>query len=155
MFTIYKIIDVNYIGSTSNLKRRTLTHRSSCNNTNDNMKYNLLVYTYCRAKNIKIELQILGVYKTCSRRLRNLVEQYFINLYDSKNNGLNCHDAFSKYTDVNNYYRWYHQQNKERIHARKNQKINCSICGSTISKNNYAKHKKSKKCMMRATEINI
>lgn len=155
MFIIYKIKDVNYIGATSNLKRRTLTHRSACNNTNNNTKYNLLVYRYCREKNIKIELEILGVYKKkCSRRLRNLVEQYYINLYNSKNNGLNCHDAFNKYIDVNNYYRWYHQQNKERIHARKNQKINCSICGAIISKNNYAKHKKSKKCM-RVKEKNI
>ena len=46
MFYIYKMKDVNYIGATSNLKRRTLTHRSACNNTNNNMKYNLLVYRY-------------------------------------------------------------------------------------------------------------
>jgi len=147
MFIIYKIKDANYIGSTSNLNKRKITHRSSCYNVKNTKKYNLLVYKFCRKNIKKIELDVLFIYKKkCSRRLQNLVEQYYINMFDTKNNGLNCHDAFSKYKNINNYYKWYHQQNKETIHARKNKKIICSHCCSIISKNNYAKHKKTRKC---------
>ena len=94
VFYIYKIKDVNYIGSTKNIKERTVRHRSNTNNKNSNT-YNLLLYQYCRKKNKKIKLEILAVYKKkCSIKLRALVEQYYINLYDSINNGFNCNMAF-------------------------------------------------------------
>jgi len=94
VFYIYKIKDVNYIGSTKNIKVRTQQHRYHHNNKQN---WDMLVYQYTREKNINIELEILGVYKKkCSRKIRLLVEQYYINKYNSIKNGLNNCNAFIK-----------------------------------------------------------
>ena len=37
-----------YIGSTSNLKRRKIEHKTSCYNVNDGSKYNYKHYKYIR-----------------------------------------------------------------------------------------------------------
>lgn len=109
VFYIYKMKDVNYIGSTDNIKRRTRKHKYICRNQN-NKNYNLLIYQYIREKQKDIELEILGVYKKkCSKRIKLLVEQFYINKYNSVNNGLNTINAFG--FDKKKYY----QINKEKI----------------------------------------
>ena len=159
MFYIYKIIGVNYIGSTNGIKTRTRLHNSSCYNTNSR-GYNYLIYQYIREKEIDIELEILGVYKKeCSKRIQLLVEQFYINKYDSVNNGLNNNNAFGDdrkklkqhwYTyrqknieKVKKKDRQYYHNNKEKI----NKKINCSICNSLISKQYLKRHQRSEKCL--------
>ena len=118
VFYIYKIKGINYIGSTQDIKRRCQKHKSSCWNENSK-EYNLLTYQYIREKNIKIELEILGVYKReCSKRIRFLVEQYYINKYDSINNGLNTLNAFS---NREKYIKEYGEKNKEKIKKRQKQ----------------------------------
>lgn len=115
VFYIYKIKDVNYIGSTKNIKERTVRHRSNTNNKNSNT-YNLLLYQYCRKKNKKIKLEILAVYKKkCSIKLRALVEQYYINLYDSKNNGFNCNNAFSNQKQKLELAKQYHLKYRNKL----------------------------------------
>lgn len=170
VFYIYKIKDINYIGSTKNIKERTYRHRSNINNKKSST-YNLLLYQFCREKNKKIELEILGVYKKkCSIRLRSLVEQYYINKYDSINNGYNCNQAFcsnkqrleydkkyyknyyskNKYKILEynkKYYEKYYPKNKNRINQKNKIKINCCLCGSLVRKDGLKRHHKSNKCL--------
>ena len=153
-FYIYKIKGINYIGSTNDIKKRTQLHKSNCYNEN-RKDYNLLVYHYIREKEIDIELEILGVYKKeCSKRIKLLVEQFYINKYDSVNNGLNSYNAF---TNKKKYMKIYYEKNKKRINEKKNKnyqkkkekinmKINCPKCNSLISKQHLKRHQKSKKC---------
>jgi len=170
VFYIYKIKNINYIGSTDNIKRRTREHKTKCYNEN-NKNYNLLVYQYIREKQIEIELEILGVYKKkCSKRIKLLVEQFYINKYNSINDGLNSRNAF---TNKKKYRKKYNQDNKEHIkeyrkkyrddnneklkqgkkkYREKNkeklkQKINCPICDCLIRKQHLKRHQKTKKCL--------
>ena len=149
MFYIYKIVGINYVGSTNNIKKRTNCHRSSCFNKNSR-DYNYLVYHYIREKNLNIQLEILGVYKKeCSDKIQKLVEQYYINKYNSVKNGLNTRNAFTnrkiymkKYCEKNREKR--NKQNKK--YRKENKKINCPICNCSIRKNGLNRHQKTKKC---------
>jgi len=110
VFYIYKIKDINYIGSTNDIKKRTIEHKNNCYNENCK-NHNLLVYKHIREKNIKIELEILGVYKRkCNNKIKLLVEQFYINKYNSINDGLNTYNAF---TNRKKYVKKHYQENKE------------------------------------------
>ena len=54
VFYIYKIIGVNYIGSTNDIKERCRLHNINCFNNKNYKKYNYLVYQYIREKKIDI-----------------------------------------------------------------------------------------------------
>jgi len=154
VFYIYKMRGINYIGSTKNIKKRCWTHKTACWNENDKA-YNCLVYKHIRKKNIDIELEILGVYKRkCNNSIKLLVEQYFINKYDSVNNGLNTLKAFrnkKKYLKewkeenkekVKKYKKKYYQKNKHK----RSIKINCPKCNCLITKHCLKRHQKRKIC---------
>ena len=116
MFYVYKIKGINYIGSSHDINNRTTKHFNSC--WNENSKgYNLLVYRYIREKKMKIELEILFCYKgNCSYKVQRLVEQFYINKFDSKNNGLNTFNAFlNKKKYSLQYAKKYREENKETI----------------------------------------
>jgi len=126
VFYIYKMKGINYVGSTIDIKQRCWKHNDKCWNENSNA-YNSLLYRYIREKNIKIELEILGVYKReCNNRIRLLVEQYYINLHDSVNNGFNNINAFTnrkKYYEenkdkINKQRKKHYEENKEKINNR-------------------------------------
>lgn len=94
-FIIYKIRHCNYIGSTANLRQRKWMH-NRCRNNEKTPNYNLKLYKHLRANNIEIELiQLETYYCKCSKKIQTLVEQYWINKFDSVNNGLNTINAFS------------------------------------------------------------
>jgi len=130
VFYIYKMKGINYVGSTIDIKQRCWKHNDKCWNENSNA-YNSLLYRYIREKNIKIELEILGVYKReCNNRIRLLVEQYYINLHDSVNNGFNNINAFTnrkKYYEenkdkINKQRKKHYEENKEKINNIKNKR---------------------------------
>ena len=177
VFYIYKIKDINYIGSTDNIKLRTNQHKSSCYNENSK-KYNYLIYQHIREKQMNIELKILFCYKKkCSKRIQRLIEQFYINEYNSINDGLNSNYAFTnkkecckRYNEKNKekaklYYeknkarkKKYYEDNKERKKEydnkyyqsnkeKKLQKIICPKCNSLIAKNNFTRHLKTQKCI--------
>ena len=111
VFYIYKMKDVNYIGSCRNIKERYYLHKRNCWNKKAN-RHNLLVYKFIREKNKNIELEILFCYKgECSNKIQRLVEQFYINKYDSKNNGLNSYNAF---TNRKIYEKNYCEKNKDK-----------------------------------------
>ena len=151
VFYIYKIKGVNYIGSTNNIKRRTGEHKKCCYKKN-NKAYNLLIYQYIREKNKKIELEILGVYKKeCNKRIKLLVEQYYINLFNSVNNGLNRYNAFtnrkkfmSEY--MMKYRKKYDEKKKDKIKQQRKIKQNCPKCNCLITKQHLKRHQGRKIC---------
>lgn len=161
-FYIYKIVGINYIGSTNDIKNRVIEHCYNCYNEKSK-RYNLLVYQYIREKEKDIKLEILGVYKRkCGFKIQRLIEQYYINKYDSVNNGLNTYNAFTnrkrylkKYCEKNKehkkkynkqYFKKYYKDNKKKINKKKKMKINCPKCNSLISKQNLKRHQKTQKC---------
>ena len=157
-FYIYKMKGINYIGSCGDIKLRTQQHKTKCYNENSK-KYNLLVYQYIREKKKDIELEILFCYKKeCSKRIKLLVEQYYINQYDSVNNGLNSRNAFTNKKKYNKKYKQdnkekikkhnkkHYQTNKEKINKKRNMKINCPKCNCLILKRNLKEHQRTKKC---------
>tara|TARA_Y100000592_G_scaffold14607_1_gene21027 strand:+ start:2007 stop:2498 length:492 start_codon:yes stop_codon:yes gene_type:complete len=97
VFVIYKINKVNYIGCTKNLKKRFCEHRYRINNP-ESYQTNKELYDFIRENNIKLELIPLFFYKKelKHKRIARLVEQWYINLFDSKNNGFNNYSSFAK-----------------------------------------------------------
>jgi len=167
VFYIYKIVGVNYIGSTNDIKKRTEYHKNDCWNKNCS-RFNLLVYQYIREKNKNIQLEILFCYKgNCSNKIKRLVEQFFINKNDSVNNGLNTNYAFGvniqkrkkrrkkKYKKYKEYNKQYNKKYKEKNKERLKQKINCPICNSLIRKYSLNRHQKSQKCKNAKLLLNI
>jgi len=116
VFYIYKMKGINYIGSTNNIKTRTRLHNVACYNTNSRA-YNFSIYKYIREKKMNIELEILGVYKReCTKRIKLLVEQFYINKYNSVNNGLNNNNAFGKdKKKIKQHWKNYREKHKEKI----------------------------------------
>jgi len=111
-FYIYKMKGINYVGSTNNIKKRCWKHKNACWDENKRA-YNYPLYQHIRKKNIDIELEILGVYKRkCSKRIKLLVEKYYINKYDSINNGLNNVKAF---VNRKKYEKKWREENKDKI----------------------------------------
>lgn len=107
---------INYIGSTNNIKTRTRLHNVACYNTNSR-GYNFSIYKHIREKKINIELEILGVYKReCTKRIKLLVEQFYINKYNSVNNGLNKNNAFGlDKKKLKQHWKTYRQKNLEKV----------------------------------------
>ena len=115
VFYIYKMKDLNYIGSCVDIKKRTKYHKTKCWNKKSD-RYNLLVYKFIREKNKNIELEILFCYKDeCSNKIQKLMEQFYINKYDSKNNGLNSYNAFS---NNKKYKKKWYEKNKDKTKKR-------------------------------------
>lgn len=146
VFYIYKMKNVNYIGSTDDFENK---------------------------KN-KIKLEILAVYKRkCNNKIKLLVLQYYINKYDSVNNGKNACNVFIKKKSKKEIkesqkksQKIYYEKNKKKIIEREKKKmkiyykknrnkilkkgavkINCPICNCLIRKDNLRRHKKTKKCL--------
>lgn len=144
---IYKIKGVNYIGSTKcNLNRRRLNHKSMCWNKK-NKQYNFPLYQELRQRNMKdIQLEILLICFVGSKA-KSIIEQYYIDKFDSIKNGINNVRA---YTNKKKYNREldkkikpiYYQKNKEFV----NRKINCPICNCLIMRRQLKRHQITKKC---------
>jgi len=115
VFYIYKIVGVNYIGSTNDIKLRCSQHKHCCFKQNSN-GYNYLIYQYIREKEIDIKLEILFSYKgNCSNKIKRLVEQFYINKYDSVNNGLNkCYAFGEDKKKVKQHNKTYNEKNKDK-----------------------------------------
>ena len=170
MFIIYKMEHVNYIGSTYDLKERQRNHITTCYNKNIK-EYNLKVYKNIRKKNSQIILIELFKYNgDCSKRIQMLVEQYYIEKYDSIENGLNVYNAFKN--NKNYYKEWYeknkdkrkeylkkwHEKNKDKVkekweknkdkinERRRRETINCPICNRSGSRAHLLRHQRTKKC---------
>jgi len=162
VFYIYKLKGVNYIGSTNNLVDRQRIHNKRCYKDKKDLK----LYNHLRANNIKIEIILLAVYnRKCSNKIKKLVEQYWINKYDSNNNGLNVYRAFrskkqkkeqqrlgqekfrkNQKTKLLKIQKKYREKYKEKIKKNFRKNIKCELCGRVVRKYKLKRHKKSKIC---------
>ena len=162
VFYIYKLKGVNYIGSTNNLVERQRIHEKRCYIDKKNLK----LYNHLRDNNIKIEVILLAVYnRKCSNKIKKLVEQYWINKYDSIKNGLNIYRAFRSKKQKKEQQRLsqekFRKNNKNKIKLAREKfgknhsamirqyhkrKIKCDLCGRMVGKYKLKRHKKSKIC---------
>ena len=157
MFYIYKIKGCNYIGSTGNLEKRLERHIVSCWLGIGSVKYNYKVYKYIRNNNIKIELEVIETYNVnCSNKLQRLVEQYYIDMYNSINNGLNTLRAYSNLKKMKKVWaKKYNQSEHGKLknrqwqinysqieNARKREKMECPICKKILSRGSIYLHNK-------------
>lgn len=130
--------DKFYIGSTKNIHKRIIQHKSTCYNKKAN-RHHLNVYKYireiCDDWN-KVSFQILDVYDDISNKFRREIEDYYIKYF---NNNLNMAVACTQFKSMYEYVKYYREKNKEYI----NQKILCE-CGRLVSRHDLARHKRSK-----------
>jgi len=146
---IYRMEGANYIGSTkTTLKERAYMHRAGCFNPNYK-GYNYPIYKHIRNNMLGIRLipiKYLFLGKTACR----MVEQIYINKYDSINNGLNdrrAHQTRAQRGEQNRKSdKKYYQKHKEKQLKKQKKKVKCDRCGSDVCYGGIARHHKSKKC---------
>jgi len=151
---IYKIFCKNeeikdcYIGSTTNLKRRILDHKSHCNNEKSK-KYNNYKYIFIR-ENGGWDNWDYSIICKCTKEDRYKIERWYIenekfsNLNKSiptRTNKEYYQKNKEKYKEI---FKQYREKNKDKISKKKKIKITCE-CGSIIIKHHKARHEKSKK----------
>jgi hypothetical protein len=126
---IYRHHETNYIGKTKNIQKRELIHNSVLNNENSN-RYNLKLYEKCRELGITyIKLIII---KRTKMTIPKKLEQWYINKFDSINNGGNTINSYITPEQKQEYHqkhkqkinetsRQYNQKHKERLQKKKQQ----------------------------------
>ena len=143
-YYIYRIPQINYIGSTSNIKRRKAQHKLK--------------------RKIKCDLNILCAVFV-GDKVRRVIEQKYINIYDSINQGANKLKSYITteekikqkkiYVEKNKkkivaMFRKYYLKNKHKILENKRaywrEKINCNNCGLEMCRDSIYKHKKTFRC---------
>ena len=128
-YSIYKIYsdfhDDFYIGSTINLHRRIISHKTSCNNQNDH-KYNLKIYKTIRENGGWDKWQIVEIDKlinVTSIQARQSEEEWRVKI-DAK---LNSQRAYISKEDRDNnkkeYLIEYTKLNKEKIYKQRHEYI--------------------------------
>lgn len=95
-FLIYKfnVLDKVYIGSTYDYNLRMISHKSKLK-TYKNKLYNYI--NECKLNFNSIDIDILYVSKKFTTKdylIKHLIEQHFINLYNSIEDGLNTYNAY-------------------------------------------------------------
>jgi len=166
---VYRIDRINYIGSTiESLNSRKWKHNSDCFNVKRKI-YNIPLYIHIREKSLQIKLIPIAYYFV-SNKSRRYAEQYWINKYDSINNGLNVMNALFKNKTL--YHQEYYQVNKKKLNQMNNEyykknkkkmlekskkwrkknpnfrkiKIICPKCNCLTNREHIKRHQRSKKC---------
>jgi group I intron endonuclease len=177
MSVIYKIYckDENikdcYIGSTNNLHKRKIRHKSNSNNINSK-EYNYKVYKFIRAnggfenfdyiileqfENIMTKqdlLKIEGQYiKNNNTTLNYIIAGRTVKEYE-QDNKKKIDEKNKKYRQDNKekkkeYNKQYSEDNKEKL----KEKVECEFCKSLIRKNHLKRHQQSIKCLKSQTNI--
>lgn len=78
-------------------------------------------------------------------------ERYWIESYDTIENGLNDRLPWVSEEESNNYRKQYQKQhrltNKEQIRQRQTEKILCEKCGKLSMRSSMARHQRSQNCI--------
>ena len=150
MIYFYKLTNINdntlecYLGSTTNIHKRTRDHKSDCNNPHS-AKYNMRLYNYIRQNGgfdnwtaIILEQQENIDKPSKLARENALIQQHQATLNKQ---------SPGKHTRMGNvgYHREYNVHNR---HQRQVVCV-CELCGSTYSdKCHKSRHQKTKKCLL-------
>jgi len=155
-YTIYKLFKQDcpdfYVGSTFDMKKRQLYHKSDCNNPNSK-NYNLPVYQFIRNNggydswNYEILQQFNNDLKVKDEL--HYIERAYIDLLNpSLNRQLPTRTQKEWFQDnkesVKQHKKQYYQSNKQLIKQKANEKNNCE-CGGCYTTVNKARHIKTKK----------
>jgi hypothetical protein len=131
-----------YIGSTCNFTRRKCMHKSNCCNPNT-ADYDYPVYKFIRANGGWYEFEMVKVKDfPCNIKKELETEERKVMLEYGFDNCLNKNKPLRTKTDLKEWQKEYHEDNKVRIHQYKNKKNNC-ICGGKYTTANKAQHIKS------------
>tara|TARA_R110002153_G_C12966043_1_gene460605 strand:- start:29 stop:511 length:483 start_codon:yes stop_codon:yes gene_type:complete len=148
---VYKIscVDENikefYIGSTDDLQQRIVKHISAYK------LYNYNVYNFIRENGGLSNWVInpIEIFSFLTELELREHEQFYMDEYKPQLNskraiGLTPTKYYqeNKETIIANTQN-YRQQNKEKINAKKKEKINCKVCNKFISKTNISRHIKT------------
>jgi len=95
-FTVYRIASINpeltqcYIGSTKNIKNRTIMHHSDCNNVNS-PRYNYPMYQYIRNNGGMLNFEFINLrdIDIDGDDKKAIYEQYYFEMYGGFTNCLN------------------------------------------------------------------
>ena len=153
MITIYKLSfnEYYYIGSTTDLKRRIIDHKSKCFNENGK-EYNKKLYRKIRECNIDFDDIVFEEIDCCFEwENRNELENVYIDLEDEKclnsqkeNQGryTNPKEYSKEYYENNKEYKKeYYENNKEKLKEKKY----CEYCKNYTTKSHWSRHIKLKK----------
>lgn len=143
-YIIYKIFckDENikdcYIGSTTNLNRRWIEHKSVCNNKKVK-EYNYKLYKFIRENGGINNFNIVEIEKIkCNKKNSFIKERYWVEELKSNLNSEIPSRTKKEYDKI------YYENNKEKFF----EKVKCE-CGCEISKKNLNTHLKTKKHLNR------
>ena len=140
---IYKLTSVHtdriYIGSTTKpLLRRKQEYQSDFKRfQNGKWRYTT---SYALFELGPVNIELIEDYPCRKKTELEAREGLFIN---QEPNSLNKQHPGRNQAD---YGAEYYQVNRDRICARKAEKIHCDVCNSVVRRDDFARHKKSKKC---------
>jgi len=151
---IYRVVSeslgLQYIGSTCEptLAKRLGKHRSEYRRYLAGKKHNVTIYQLLEAGDV--DIQLIESYPCKSRDELRAREGYFIRKEKCVNKLIAGRtmkeykkDNKEKISEYNkNYYKQYYDCNKEKIIAKKSEKIQCE-CGSMLTRGGMARHKRS------------
>jgi len=152
---IYKIycedegVDEIYVGSTTDLRLRTNTHKYNCNNINSPM-YGYKLYNYIRNNfgwdNFTVKtLERFSCENEIQLRTR---EQKWINELKPTLNSQKAYLCPIEHKQYRKgYMQEYRQENLEILKAKKTEIINCSKCDKTYTRDNKNRHMRTKYCL--------
>ena len=169
MYYIYQLTFENgqtYIGSTNNIHKRLLKHKSNCNKE----RYRHLPIYQCMRECPDFDCEVIFE-ENCTKIVARQLEQQCINIYKPTLNDIRAFrteeerkQQVKEYLQQNKeqillkrkewaqqnkehialYKKKFYQQNKEEIEKKKATKIKCE-CGSIVRKSDLSKHKRTKK----------
>ncbi len=144
-------IEEIYVGSSFNIKERMCGHKSDCNNPN-RKKYNYKVYKFIRDNGgwTNWTYEILEEEEVVDKdELEICYEDSWILYLEPQLNCRRARRSKKEYYEDNKEIiakirKEYYEENKEQISKREKEKIQCE-CGSIYSRQNKARHEKTKK----------
>ena len=159
LYNIYRIShnqykELNYIGSCKDLDNRKGCHKSVCYTENCH-QFNYKLYQFIRNNNIDFDTLDFTVLKKTKMNEPKRLEQWYINKFNSIQNGLNDRNSYLSPKQKREYY----NQNKEQMKERNKEyrEVNrdqlkeygkeyckipwtCIICNKTLTQGNKARH---------------
>ena len=180
-YVFYKIecldnsVDFRYVGSTKNLKKRTISHKHYCNNEN-NKVYNSKIYKTIRANGGWCNFRVveIGAKEQINKRQAEQVEEDYRIALEASMNSQRCYTTDEQKKEYNDEYRkeWtennkekiaeqhreYYKNNKDKIkewrennkdklkeYYENNKKKGSCECGCKVNYWDIAKHRRTKK----------
>ena len=148
MSVIYKIYSKDdnvtdfYIGSTNNLQKRKLDHKTRCLNVNSK-EHHFKVYAFIRSNGgfEHFDFRILEQFDTLiDKNDLHKIERKYI---ESENSTLNSCIPIRTPEERLGRHKKYHEENKDK----KKVKIECEFCKRLIRKHAMKRHQRSNRCI--------